>query len=215
MELADDANAESRMSGVESSAQPAGDHSTSSSVIRRPELYEPRTVKPDLQRRNRLPAAECIRIGLTLTTALQHLHQHGLVHRDIKPSNIVFVRGQPKLADIGLVAAGEGTASMVGTLGYLAPEGPGTPRADLFSLGKVLYEASTGKDRQSFPEPLTQLGPADDPDLLAELNEIILKACAPDPRRRYASAAEMHAELERLQAGKSIQRGWESLPDHE
>src|SRR5437762_104247 len=55
--------------------------------------------------RGRLPAEECLLIGAELTTALAQLHRHELVHRDIKPSNIIFVRGAPKLADIGLVAS--------------------------------------------------------------------------------------------------------------
>jgi serine/threonine protein kinase len=57
------------------------------------------------------------------------------------------VNGIPKLADIGLVARAEATLSFVGTEGYLPPEGPGTRQADIFSLGKVLYELSTGQDR--------------------------------------------------------------------
>src|SRR5205807_8994439 len=64
-----------------------------------------------------------------------------------KPSNIIFSHGQPKLADIGLIANQDATCSFVGTEGYLPPEGPGSPQADLYSLGKVLYEASTGHDR--------------------------------------------------------------------
>ena len=68
-----------------------------------PENYTPRTLKSDLQFHGRLPFEECVRIGLALTTALEHLHGNGLVHRDVKPSNIIFVNGVPKLADIGLV----------------------------------------------------------------------------------------------------------------
>ena len=64
--------------------------------------------------------------------------------RDIKPSNIIFVGGRPKLADIGLVTDAGDARSIVGTEGYLAPEGPGTPQADIFALGRVLYEATTG-----------------------------------------------------------------------
>ena len=69
----------------------------------------PRTLRHEVRTRGRLPVAECVRIGLALTTALEHLHQHGLVHRDVKPSNVVFVQGVPKLADIGLVASIDAT----------------------------------------------------------------------------------------------------------
>ena len=121
--------------------------STGKSALQ-PDTYTPRNLRSELLIRGRLPVDECVRLGLALTTALEHLHRHGLVHRDIKPSNIIFVKGIPKLADIGLVAQAEASMSFVGTEGYLPPEGPGTVQADLFSLGKVLYEIS---HRQRLP----------------------------------------------------------------
>ena len=121
-----------------------------------PGHYVPKTLKTELDQRKRLPADECVKIGLLLTDALQALHAHRLAHRDIKPANIIFVDGVPKLADIGLVAA-SGQRSFVGTEGYVPPEGPGTPQADIYSLGKVLYEISMGKDRLDFPEVSTSL----------------------------------------------------------
>ncbi|MBP9902029.1 MAG: protein kinase [Verrucomicrobiota bacterium] len=170
--------------------------------------YRPRTLRSDLYHRGRLPFEECLDIGLALATALDHLHRHGLVHRDIKPSNIVFVNGIPKLADIGLVARAEATLSLVGTEGYLPPEGPGTAQADIYSLGKVLYEMATGRDRQEFPELPTNLiaQPAAERAQLAELNEIILRACHTDLKQRYQTAAELHADLALLQSGKSVSR---------
>src|SRR5262245_30814747 len=74
-----------------------------------------------------------------------------LIHRDIKPSNVLFVQGHARIADPGLVAAIEASQSLRGTLGYMAPEGPGTPKADLFGLGKLLYVISTGKAPGEFP----------------------------------------------------------------
>jgi len=173
-----------------------------------PAAYEPRTLRSDLRRRGRLPGDECLQIGLALATALDHLHRHGLVHRDIKPSNIVFVGGIPKLADIGLVTHVEATASFVGTEGYLPPEGPGAPQADIFGLGKVLYEMASGRDRQDYPELPTNLieAPPAERVALAELNEIILRACHRDVRQRYQTAAEFHADLALLQSGRSVSR---------
>src|SRR5207247_6834337 len=110
--------------------------------------YSPKTLRAAQQLHGRLPVAECVPIGLALASALAHLHRHGLVHRDVKPSNIIFVDGVPKLADIGLVADLSEACSYVGTEGFIPPEGPGRPQADLYSLGKVLYEISTGLDRQ-------------------------------------------------------------------
>jgi WD40 repeat protein/serine/threonine protein kinase len=178
----------------------------SSLVIGHWSLYSPHTLRADLEQHGRLPVAWCIEIGLLLTTALAHLHKHGLVHRDIKPSNIIFVRGIPKLADIGLVTDVGDAKSIVGTEGYLAPEGPGSPQADIYSLGKVLYEISMGRDRRHFPD--LPLDWQDNPDRarLLELNEILLKACAQDGRERYRSAEEMQADLALLQSGQSIQR---------
>lgn len=171
-----------------------------------PDTYTPRNLRSELHLRGRLPAAECLRIGLALTTALEHLHKHGLVHRDIKPSNIVFVNGIPKLADIGLVARAEASISFVGTEGFLPPEGPGTRPADIFSLGKVLYEISTGHDRHQFPELPTNIIALPDRAELSELNEVLLKACHRDPKERYQTAAEMHADLALLESGRSVVR---------
>jgi WD40 repeat protein len=182
----------------------ADDQATGGQI--QPDNYRPRTLKSDLLFRSRLPFEECVSVGLALTTALAHLHQNGLVHRDIKPSNIIFVNGVAKLADIGLVTGVDTTRSYVGTEGFAAPEGPGTPQADLFSLGKVLYEMSTGKDRQEFPELPTNLRDLPDRQALMELNAVIAQACRHDPRDRYPTAAAMRADLELLQSGKSLAR---------
>ena len=109
------------------------------------------------------------------------------------------------LADIGLVAA-TGQRSFVGTEGYVPPEGPGTPQADIFSLGKVLYEISTGKDRLDFPELDSQLSERPDKEQLLQLNDVLMKACANDSRRRYQSAEAMHNDLAALDRGESRPR---------
>jgi WD40 repeat protein len=171
-----------------------------------PLAYVPKTIRSEIKKRGRLPFRECLEIGLALTTALEHLHKHGLIHRDIKPSNIIFVNGVPKLADIGLVTDVGATISYVGTEGYLPPEGPVSPLADIFSLGKVLYELATGRDRLDFPELPTLLGNAGEKDRLLELNLVFLRACQNEVRRRYQSAHEMHADLALLQSGRSLRR---------
>jgi hypothetical protein len=151
-----------------------------------------------------LPFEQCLSIGLTMASALEHLHSHGLVHRDVKPSNIIFVNGIPKLTDIGLVTGTDATVSFVGTEGFIPPEGPGTVQADVFGLGKVLYELSTGKDRHDFPEPPALLGELAERAELLELDEVIQKACAADPRQRYRSAAQMQEDLLLVKTGKSV-----------
>ncbi|MBI3191839.1 MAG: serine/threonine protein kinase, partial [Pedosphaera parvula] len=171
-----------------------------------PDCYQPKTLRSELRTRGRLAPGECVRIVLALLEGLDHLHQHGLVHRDIKPSNIIFVDGRPKLADIGLVTGADETRSFVGTEGYVPPEGPGTPRADLFALGKVLYEMCTGRDRQDFPELPTNLRELPERKELLELNQVIGLACAGEARRRYGSAKAMHADLRLLERGRSVRR---------
>jgi WD40 repeat protein len=208
MELADadqPQGVETVKSSVERGVSPTDEPST---FNLQPSTFSPRTLRSELHHRGRLPFDECLQIGLALATALDHLHRHGLVHRDIKPSNIIFVKGIPKLADIGLVAQAEATLSVVGTEGYLPPEGPGTAQADIFSLGKVLYEMATGRDRQEFPELPTDLiqEPAGERAQLAEFNEIVVRACHADLKQRYQTAAELHAELAMLQSGKSVAR---------
>lgn len=168
--------------------------------------YVPHTLGEELRRRGRLPAERCVEIGRALASALGHLHKNGLVHRDVKPSNVIFVGGMPKLADIGLVTEAGDTRSIVGTEGYLPPEGPGTPQADIFSLGKVLYEISTGQKRRHFPDLPCEVRQWPDREVILELNEIILKACANDARGRYTTAEQMEAELGRVRAGQSVRR---------
>ncbi len=168
--------------------------------------YRPRTLRDVLATCQRLPIADCLPIAVGLARAIGHLHEHGLIHRDIKPSNVIFVNGAPKLADIGLVAAVEESRSFVGTEGFVPPEGPGTPAADLFSLGKVLYEMSTGRDRLEFPKLPEDLETLPNREALLEFNEVVLKACQSRVEERYASATELLDDLLLLQAGRSVKR---------
>jgi WD40 repeat protein/serine/threonine protein kinase len=171
-----------------------------------PDRYSPNTLATEARRRGKLPVDKCIEVGLALTQALAELHKHDLVHRDVKPANIIFVNGVPKLADIGLITRADDAHSYVGTEGFIPDEGPGSQQADVYALGKVLYEASTGKDRLQFPELPTRID--DDPDSrrFVELNEILLLACRGDASERYQSAWEMHAHLLVLANGKSVKR---------
>lgn len=163
-----------------------------------PRTYAPKNLATVLDRHISLPVADCVGIVLQLAAALEHLHQQRLIHRDIKPANIIFVNGRPKLADIGLVTDMESEqqdVSYIGTKGYIPPEGPGTAAADVFSLGKVLYEMCMGRRQDDFPELPTNIFDRVEQHELMQLNRIILKACEPNPLQRYQTAAALSADL--------------------
>ncbi len=167
------------------------------------EKYEPRTLRSELKLRGRFAFNECLDLGLALAAALNHLHNNGLVHRDIKPANVIFVNGQVKLADIGLVAAAEVGCSFVGTEGYVPPEGPGGVQADIYALGKVLYQMSTGQHAADYPSlPSGELLKPE----LQELNQVVNRACEANTTRRYKTVEEMATELELLKNKKSLVR---------
>jgi hypothetical protein len=122
------------------------------------ELVEGRTLA-QLEAAGELSDRDVLRIGLALADALAHAHERGVIHRDVKPQNVIVPdapsspRGAAKLTDFGVAhLAGEEaltlTGDVVGTLAYMAPEqAAGRPvdeRADLYSLGLVLYEALAG-----------------------------------------------------------------------
>lgn len=170
--------------------------------------YEPRTLRADHQQSTGVPwdTGECIDVGLRLAEALDHLHERGLAHRDVKPSNVIFVNGKAKLADIGLVAA-RGQRTFVGTEGFVPPEGPGSAQADVYSLGKVLYELATGKDRMNFPELPDDMPAGINRKRWLELNRIICDVCEPRvSKRKISTAGELAEALRRIQRGKRRRR---------
>ncbi|MGB6219441.1 SUMF1/EgtB/PvdO family nonheme iron enzyme [Haloferula sp.] len=166
--------------------------------------YEARTLRSDIKREEgrRLETEACIDVGQRLAEGLKHLHDNGLAHRDVKPANVIFVNGKAKLADIGLVAA-RGQRTFVGTEGFVPPEGPGSAQADVYSLGKVLYEMATGRDRMDFPELPDELPTGPERKAWLALNQIICEVCEPHvSRRTISTAGDLSEALGKLKAGK-------------
>jgi CHASE2 domain-containing sensor protein len=169
-----------------------------------PSSYKPRDLENmRKQAGGPLPLTECIRVGTVLTDALNFLHCNGLTHRDIKPSNVIFVSGRPKLADIGLVTdirPPDKINTFVGTPGYMPPppEPPGTPHADIYALGMLLYVISTGYDPKFFPDIATTIMERREHAEFVRLDAIVLKACQPDIKQRYQTAGEMLRDLEKI-----------------
>ena len=159
-----------------------------------PETYKPLTLTAMMRRDKRVSAEACLKLGSTIAEALHFLHQNQLIHRDIKPSNLVFINGQCSLADIGLVTL-LGQRTFVGTEGFVAPEGPGTAASDIFSLGMVLYEASTGKDRLDFPDLPSYRESGASLMQWRRLQDVICTACATKAGQRYETAQEMALAL--------------------
>ncbi len=148
----------------------------------------------------------CAEAGARLAGALAHLHEQGLAHRDVKPSNVIFIKGQACLADIGLVAARD-QRTFVGTEGFVPPEGPGSAGADVYALGKVLYEMATGKDRLDFPELPDEPIPKADNKRWLVLNKIICETC--DPRikkRRYLEAKDLESVLILIRDSRKVRK---------
>jgi CHASE2 domain-containing sensor protein len=172
-----------------------------------PNNYTPKTLGKMLVEKPWLPVADCLAIGIELADALGALHKLGLVHRDVKPSNVIFGKGHAKLADIGLVANVEGPKTFAGTEGFIPPEGPGTPLADIFSLGRTLYQAASGCEPKRQPGLPTALGERDDQREFIRLIDIIDKACASFHGNRYQTAEDLRKDLVKLQTSLQGRRG--------
>jgi eukaryotic-like serine/threonine-protein kinase len=196
------------------------------------ELLEGETLRSRIERGPML-AAEVIRTGAELASGLTAAHAAGLVHRDLKPENVFLLRsGTAKILDFGIAKLAQGdstsegpathTGILLGTAGYLSPEQvrgePVDPRADLFSLGAVLFEMLTGHRafaRQYLVDtlhaithdpPTGELAGADGvpPSLATIVSRLLEKA----PDDRFQSSAELLAALESV----SVDEAGEPVP---
>jgi predicted Ser/Thr protein kinase len=155
-----------------------------------------------------LPAEQALAIVPQACEALQYAHEEGVVHRDIKPENILLDgKGRVKIADFGLAKLAArsaedftltGTHQVMGTPRYMAPEQMEGSRAvdhraDIYSLGVVFYEMLTGQVPAGHFEPPSRHAAVD-----ARLDEIVLRALARDPARRYQQASEISSQVNSL-----------------
>lgn len=163
--------------------------------------YLPATLE-NVIKREPLSPERVLKIGLSLLDAVEFLHREGLVHRDIKPSNIIFINGELKLSDVGLVREIEGNASLVGSPDFLPPEmllrrGGAAgfqfeSKYDLYAIGKVLYCALTGKSCKNFPH--VDLSLLQSP-IAVRLNRVILEACDANPEWRINTVESFRSHL--------------------
>lgn len=177
-----------------------------------PEAYRAKTLRSELTARRALPLDECIDIAGQLATAIAFFHRYNLVHRDIKPGNVIYLHDRPVLGDIGLLADTREAASYVGTPGYVPREQHGESAGDVYSLGVLLYEISTGRPATELRLAAREEADRDDPRFGRWL-EILRKACSDDPRKRYQTMVVFIRDIDRLKTipatGKRIRRwGW-------
>ena len=183
------------------------------------ELLEGRSLQEMLRKQPRPALATAAEITAQVADALDHAQQYRIVHRDIKPANVmVAASGRCKLTDFGIAyvptSSMTQTGAALGSPKYMSPEQvAGVPvdgRADLFSLGVVLYEMLTGRNpfvREGDTTPLPVMHRisvephprvrALDPAIPAAFERIVDRALAKKPQDRYARAAEMAEELRR------------------
>jgi eukaryotic-like serine/threonine-protein kinase len=169
----------------------------------------------------RLPVAQAVELGKGICRGLVFAHGQGVIHRDLKPGNVWLTsEGQPKIGDFGLALASERSrltqeGTMVGTASYMPPEqalgGETTARADLYSLGALLYELLTGRPPFVADDPIAVISqhintPPVAPswhiaDCPRALEALVLRLLAKDPSERPASAADVLTALEAIELG--------------
>ncbi len=186
------------------------------------ELIDGITLKQYMERRGRLNWPEALHFITQIMKGLSHAHSRGIVHRDIKPQNIMVLRdGTVKVTDFGIacLAGGKQAAGeAIGSVHYISPEqakGDYTDnRSDIYSAGVVLYEMLTSRLPFDGADPVsvaiqhfsaTPKSPRElNSDVPEALEQICLKAMAPDRNKRYATADEMLADLEEFRKDPTV-----------
>jgi serine/threonine-protein kinase len=187
------------------------------------ELLDGESLGARLRREDRFAPARAVAIAVDICEALEVAHARGVVHRDLKPANVMLIqRGRSgdfvKLIDFGIsksttmVSHLTGAGHLLGTLGYVAPEqianGPVDGRADIYSLGVILYRMLSGRtvfdDRsavgalfdhlQAVPEPMRVRAP--EVGVPRALDEVVMRCLEKRPEARWASVGELASALQ-------------------
>ena len=179
------------------------------------EYIEGRTLKSLIKKRGALTLPEVIDIMLQLTSGIACAHESYIIHRDIKPQNVMILDdGRVKITDFGIAMALNSneltqTNSVMGSVHYLPPEqasGSGsTIKSDIYSLGILMFELLTGKvpfkGDNAVEIAIKQMKDKIpsvceiNPEIPQAVENILLRACAKNPKNRYDSVAEMHSDI--------------------
>jgi len=181
------------------------------------EYIEGFTLRDVISEQGALGVTESLRYFAPIISAMSAAHKAGILHRDIKPENILISKdGRVKVADFGLAKGAQlgstltvESSVILGSVSYLSPEqvqrGLSDMRSDVYSLGIVLFEMLTGKKPFDGESPIqiaymhvneNVAAPSTlNPSIPSELDEIVLKAAANNPDKRFKDAGAMHEQV--------------------